>query len=91
MAAMGYVMLVIGALVIGFLIQYTFQGRLGYEGMIAAIGAGVGGFVASEYLGGLSTWGTEYAGMYIFPALVGGFLLALVTELALLYATPTKA
>lgn len=91
MAAMGYVMLVIGALVIGFFIQYTFQGRLGYEGVIVAIGAGIGGFVASEYLGSLSEWGTEYAGMYIFPALIGGFLLALVAELALLYATPTKA
>jgi uncharacterized membrane protein YeaQ/YmgE (transglycosylase-associated protein family) len=80
MGAWGYVILVAGAIVLGLLGQ-ALRGRVGYEGILTAIGAGVGGFVASEYsLGGLGQWGYSYSGLYLFPALIGAIIVAVIVE-----------
>ena len=44
--------------------------------LVAAAGAFAGGFVASEWLGRLSTWGPEVGGLSVFPALIGAVLVA---------------
>lgn len=88
----GYVTLIVGAVVIGLLAQYGIRQRFGYEGIVTAIGAGVGGFFASEYsLGGLGKWGTEFFGLAIFPALIGGLIVAAVVEVVVYYMERSPA
>lgn len=87
MHAWGYVILIVGAIVIGLGAQYLMRQRVGYEWVLTSVGAAVGGFVASEYhLGGLGKWGTEVAAMSIFPALIGAVILAVIVE-AVIYFT----
>ncbi len=82
----GYVILIAGAVVIALVAQFGIRRIFGYEWVLTAIGAGVGGYVASEYdLAGLGKWGTEVAGLAIFPAVVGALVLAAVIE-AVLFA-----
>lgn len=87
METWGWVVLVVGAVVIGLLAQYAFRGRFGYEWIATAIGAGLGGYFASEYsLGGLGKWGTEWVSLSIFPALIGALVVAAVVEGVMFYA-----
>ncbi|HUZ00224.1 MAG TPA: hypothetical protein VMU89_07725 [Thermomicrobiaceae bacterium] len=86
MGAWGYVILVAGAIVLGMLGQ-ALRGRVGYEGILTAIGAGLGGFVASEYhLFGLGQWGYTYDGLAVFPALIGAIIVAVVVEAVIYFA-----
>jgi len=87
MEAWGYVFLVVGAIVIGLVAQYVMRRQIGYEWVLTAIGAAIGGFVGSEYyLSGLGKWGTERFGMYFFPAMIGAVIVAAVVE-AVMYFT----
>lgn len=80
MGAWGYVILIAAAVVLGMLGQ-ALRGRVGYEGVLTAIGAGIGGFVASQYhLAGLGQWGYSYDGLHLFPALIGAIIVAVVVE-----------
>ena len=92
METWGYVILIAGAIVIGLVAQYALRQRFGYEWVATAIGAGVGGFVASEYgLGGLGKWGTAYYGLHIFPALIGGLVVAAIVEAVIYFAVRPPA
>ncbi len=91
MGTAGYATVVVGAVVIGVIAQYALRGRFGYEWLATAIGAGIGGFVASEYLGRLSDWGTDYDGLRIFPALIGAVVVAAIVEAAIFYAVRPTA
>ena len=87
MDAWGWVILIVGAIVIGLVAQYLMRRRVGYEWVVTAIGAAVGGFIGSEYhLGGLGEWGTEVAGMFIFPALIGAIILAAIVEAVMYFS-----
>jgi uncharacterized membrane protein YeaQ/YmgE (transglycosylase-associated protein family) len=86
----GYVILIVGAVAVGFLVEYALDQRLSYAGLLAAIGAVIGGFVASEYLGGLSDWGTELYGMRIFPAIIGAVLVAALVMFATRFVAPAE-
>ena len=86
MEAWGYVILIAGAVVIGALAQYGLRMRLGFEGVLTAIAAGVAGFVFSEYsIFGLGKWGTETFGLAIFPALIAALVAAAIVEVAVHY------
>lgn len=92
MESWGYVILIAGAIVIGLLAQYALRRRFGYAWIATAIGAGVGGFVASEYaLGGLGKWGTAYYGLHLFPALIGGVIVAAIVEAVIAFAVQPPA
>ncbi|MGA7673112.1 MAG: hypothetical protein WBW04_22035 [Nitrolancea sp.] len=79
METWGWILLVFGAVVIGLVAQYLIRRGVGYEWVLVAVGAGAGGYVASEYeLVGLGKWGTEYAGMYIYPAAIGAIVVGAV-------------
>lgn len=83
----GYVILIAGAVVIGLVAQLGLRRLFGYEWVLTAIGAGIGGYIASEYdLAGLGKWGTEVSGLAIFPAIVGALVLAAVIEAVLFVA-----
>jgi uncharacterized membrane protein YeaQ/YmgE (transglycosylase-associated protein family) len=89
----GYVLLVAGALVIGLIAEYVVRQRFGYEWLATAIGAGIGGFVASEYLGAFSDWGPEREGLAIYPAIVGALVVGVIVEVVMHYMTnlPTSS
>ncbi|HET9017062.1 MAG TPA: hypothetical protein VFN57_15780 [Thermomicrobiaceae bacterium] len=86
MGTWGYVILVAGAVVIGALAQYGLRARLGLEGVLTAIAAGVAGFAFSEYeIFGLGKWGYEAAGLAIFPALIAALVAAAIVEVGIHY------
>lgn len=92
MQGWGYVILIVGAIVIGALAQYLVREHLGYEGIVTAIGAGIGGYVGGAFhLGGLAGWGTAYYGLAIFPALIGGLIIAAAVEVVMYYALRAPA
>ena len=76
MDAWGVVTLIVGALIIGGVAALIDYERYTVAAAAASIGAFIGGFVASEYLGTLSNWGTLWYGVRIFPALIGGVVVA---------------
>jgi len=73
-------LLVAVAVVIGIAAQVIGQAGSQFEWVVAAIAAGVGGFVASEWLGAASTWGPELDGMFILPALIGAIVVAAIVD-----------
>ena len=89
MDAWGVVILIVGALVIGGLAALYDYERYTVAAAAASLGAFIGGFVASEYLGSLSSWGTVWYGVQIFPALIGAVLVAAVVVLVLHYFSGT--
>ncbi len=92
METWGWIILIAAALFIGLAAQYVMRRGTGYEWMLVAAGAGVGGYVASEYdLGGLGKWGTEIAGMYLFPALIGALLVAAIVAIVLIAGERTNS
>jgi uncharacterized membrane protein YeaQ/YmgE (transglycosylase-associated protein family) len=78
----GVVILLAGAIVLGLARYYLIQPQSAYAGGLTAIAALVGGFVASEYLGRLSEWGTAWYGLNIFPAMIGAVALAVIVDVA---------
>lgn len=89
------ILLIAGAVVLGTLIQgleLAFgQPSVRYEWLMTAIAAGVGGFIASEWLGTASTWGPEVDGMFVLPALIGGIVLGgLVSLVYRMVARPSQ-
>lgn len=80
----GWAILVAAALVIGLVVQYAAELRIGYEALIVAVGAGAAGYLMSEFsLYGIGKWGVEYFGVAIFPALIGALVVAVIVELLL--------
>lgn len=62
MGTTGLILLLAGAPTLGILAQFVGQARSGYDWLISAMAAAVGGFVGSEWLGGVSTWGPDVDG-----------------------------
>jgi hypothetical protein len=87
MTAWAVIVLIAGAVVIGLVLQYIGDVTNGYEWSIAGLGAIVGGWLGSEALGSLSTWGPEWEGMFVLPALIGAVVVGFVVDLVVRYAT----
>lgn len=81
MGLLGTIILVIGALLVGAIGPTIDRDDGGLAYLVAAIGAVAGGYVASEWLGVLSTWGLQVGGLFVFPALIGAVLVAAVVAL----------
>lgn len=84
----GIIVFVVGAVLIAFAVDavasyVTVHKPIGYEVILTIVGAAVGGFVASEYLGSLGEWGYEYNGLYVVSAAIGAFVVGLLVELAM--------
>jgi uncharacterized membrane protein YeaQ/YmgE (transglycosylase-associated protein family) len=75
MTGVAALMLVLGALILGAIAQIIGRVVVGYEWIFTALAALVGGWIGSEALGTLSTWGPEFEGLYVLPALIGGIVL----------------
>ncbi len=76
----GWVILIVGALVIGLVAQFVPDTRTMFDWVITAVAAGIGGFIASELLGSFSTWGPEIQGLYLIPALIGAVVFAVLAD-----------
>jgi uncharacterized membrane protein YeaQ/YmgE (transglycosylase-associated protein family) len=87
MSAFAAFLLVAGALVIGVIAHLIGQVTVGFEWATTAVGALVGGYLGSEALGTLSTWGWEFDGLYVLPALIGAVVLGFIVDAAVRYMT----
>lgn len=94
MGVWAVILLLAGAVVLGTLIQglaLAFgQRAIAYEWLMAAIGAAIGGFIASEWLGAASTWGPAVDGMFVLPALMGAIILGAVVDVVFRAVVPRQ-
>lgn len=85
MSGLAALLLVLGAVALGVIAHFVGERRTVFEGLIVAIAALIGGYVGSEALGALSTWGVAFEGLYILPAIMGGVVFAAVADVIVLY------
>ena len=84
---LGWVAVIVGALIFGVVAQLIGETRTGYEWLVDAIGAGIGAIVASEFIVAWQSWGPMFDGLAIVPALIGGLVVGIVVELVTRYLT----
>jgi hypothetical protein len=87
MTAWAVVLLIAGAIAIGAVLQYIGDVTIGYEWSLAAVGGIAGGWLGSEAFGTLSTWGPQWEGMFLLPALLGAVVVGFVVDLLVRTAT----
>jgi uncharacterized membrane protein YeaQ/YmgE (transglycosylase-associated protein family) len=83
----GWILLIVGALVFGFVAQFVGETRTVYEWLVDAIAAGIGGLVASEFVIGWRAIDPVWDGLALIPALLGGLVVGLVVEIVTRYIT----
>ena len=79
MGVLGISILVVGAMCIGGVAMHMSDEHAKYEWVPAAIGAAIGGYLASILTSG-QTWGSAIDGLYIGPALLGAIVLGGVVD-----------
>ncbi|MEO8245806.1 MAG: hypothetical protein ABI622_01680 [Chloroflexota bacterium] len=87
MSTLAAVLLVGGAAVIGLSSYLIGDVAVGYEGLITGVAALFGGYIASEALGRISTWGPSFEGLYVLPAVIGAVIIGGVVDAMFRYAT----
>jgi uncharacterized membrane protein YeaQ/YmgE (transglycosylase-associated protein family) len=87
MSLLAAMLLVVGALIIGVIPQFIGDVTVGWEWAATAVAALVGGWLGSEALGTLSTWGPVYEGLYILPAIIGALIFGVAMDAVLRYVT----
>lgn len=80
MSALAVLVLALGAAVIGIISYLIGEVRAWWEPFLVAVGAFIGGYLGSEALGTASTWGTEFEGLYIWPALLGAIVIGAAVD-----------
>jgi hypothetical protein len=90
MSALALALVALGALVIGMVSMVIGEVTHGWHWAVVAIGAFVGGWLGSEAFGTLSTWGYEFEGLYVVPAIIGGLVLGFVADAVLRIATKSS-
>ena len=71
----GWLALIVGAIVIGVVAQYIGDAHFGYEWVLTAIGAFIGGLVLSEFFVDLRSFEPVWDGLALIPAAIGGVVL----------------
>jgi uncharacterized membrane protein YeaQ/YmgE (transglycosylase-associated protein family) len=87
LGVLGWLALVVGALIFGAIAQFVGEARTGYEWLIDGIAAGFGALVASEFIVAWQTFEPVWDGLALVPALIGGLVVGIVIELATRYLT----
>ncbi|HEY6201765.1 MAG TPA: hypothetical protein VI056_01865 [Candidatus Limnocylindria bacterium] len=80
-----FAVVIVAALVLGFLAQMFLQPKTPYEWLITGIGAAIGGWLASEitwtrWFTGLTDLGPQWDGLLIVPAVIGGVVIGAIFE-----------
>lgn len=89
MTVLGWVILVVGGLVIGVAAQWLLKSDWPYRWVITAIAAVAGAWVASEVL--FTTWTPEIEGIVAWAAVVGGLVVGIVADLIAWYLSRQQA
>jgi uncharacterized membrane protein YeaQ/YmgE (transglycosylase-associated protein family) len=87
MSAFAALLLIVGALAIGVIAHLIGTVRIGFEWLVTAVAALVGGYLGSEALGTVSTLGPVFEGLYILPAIVGALVVGFVVDAITRYLT----
>jgi len=87
MTWLGMAAIAVVALVPGFIGQLFGSVRTRYEWLADGVAAFLGGFIASESLGSVSTWGPEWEGVFVVPALIGAVVVTLVVDAVVRWGT----
>jgi uncharacterized membrane protein YeaQ/YmgE (transglycosylase-associated protein family) len=87
MSLLAAIVMVVGALVIGVVAQLIGEVTLGFQWAVTGLGALIGGYIGSESFGTYSTWGAEFDGLYIVPALIGAVVLGGIVDVVVRYLT----
>jgi hypothetical protein len=87
MSLLAATLLVVGALIISLALSFIGDVTIGWEWAPTAVAAVVGGWIGSEALGAVSTWGPEFEGLFIVPALIGGLVFGIAMDAVLRFAT----
>jgi uncharacterized membrane protein YeaQ/YmgE (transglycosylase-associated protein family) len=87
MSGYAALLLVVGAVLLGALPQFIGEPRVGYEFVFPMIGAVIGGWLGSEAFGTFSTWGAEFEGLYMLPALIGGVVVGGIVDVVVRFVT----
>ena len=87
MTWLGLGALVVGAIVLGLIGQFVGEVRTPFEWVPDALAAFVGAFLASEALGTFSTWGPEWEGVFVGPALIGAVVVTFAIDLLVRWGT----
>lgn len=85
MSGSAVALLFVAAIVIGVIVQNIGQASFDYEWSLTGVAALIGGWLGSEAFGDASTWGPEWEGMYLVPALIGASALAGLLAVAIRY------
>ena len=86
MSTVAGVLLIAGALLIGVIAQFIGDVKAAYHWAVVALAALVGGWLGSEAFGTFSTWGPDFEGLYVMPALLGGLVLGTIADVLLRYS-----
>jgi hypothetical protein len=87
MSTLAATFLVFGALILGLIAQFVGEVRYPFHFVVVGVAALIGGYVGSEALGTLSTWGPEFEGLFVLPALIGGLVLGGAVDAIARYTT----
>jgi uncharacterized membrane protein YeaQ/YmgE (transglycosylase-associated protein family) len=85
--ALAIVSLALGSIVLGVVLQLIGDVNFGYEWILTAIGAFVGGFVASEWLVSLRTIEPTWDGMAVLPAIGGALVVGVIVDALVRFTT----
>jgi len=83
MGILAFLILVLGAVVVGVIAEYVGRIHYAFEWAIVGVTAAIAAFLASEYLGTFSAWGPEIDGLFVAPALIGAIVVTAAAELGL--------
>jgi hypothetical protein len=81
----GWIVLVVGALLFGAIAQFVGEAGTGFEWLGDAIGFGLGALIASEFVVAFRTFEPVFDGLALAPALIGGLVLGVIVEVATRY------
>lgn len=81
------IVLIAGAVAVGAVYQVIGEAHYRYEWLVTAIGAGIGAFVASEFIVGFRDWEPVFDGLALVPALIAGLIVGGVVAASTRYLT----
>jgi hypothetical protein len=87
---LGLTTLVVGAVLFGVGIQLLGNAHLRYEWLLTAIVAGIGAFIASEFVVAFQTWEPIFDGLAVVPAAAVGAVAGLIAAGASRYVLPEQ-
>jgi len=83
----GLVALTVGSVLFGIGVQLLGNPHFGYEWIVTALVAGIGAFVASEFVVGFQTWEPLFDGLAVVPAVIVGVVAGLIAAGATRFMT----